>query len=237
MIPISFIGCSFLPKPPIDPPPPPEPCMSEVPWCDEVDQTCSTEESPCKHNPTQDPNHCELAPDCPVEPDPPPIDPPVDPIPPIGECPYVIPDAPRRIVAMKFGQGQGATIKICAGNAWCLENTGKNQRCCPPAPEGSPFAEACNAVLLKQACPLWMYKVDGSNVWKRCLSTPHPEMSCDHFDHDDPKTPDKYEGRKPVCLNDSDPVETGYWEVAHGFGYVKACTADGVCSNRVRVDK
>jgi hypothetical protein len=34
--------------------------------CHEVDppQTCSTEESPCWHNPTQDPEHCEFAPDC-----------------------------------------------------------------------------------------------------------------------------------------------------------------------------
>jgi hypothetical protein len=50
------------------PGPPPE-CMPGIPWCKDVGQTCSTDEKPCKTNPTQDPNYCELAPECP---DPPP---------------------------------------------------------------------------------------------------------------------------------------------------------------------
>ena len=56
----------------IDPPPPPE-CLRGIPWCG-VNQVCSTPESPCKHNPTTDPNHCELAPICPLPPPPPPSD-------------------------------------------------------------------------------------------------------------------------------------------------------------------
>ncbi len=49
-----------------DPTPPPE-CLPGIPWCDQVNQTCSKPDSPCKHNPTSDPNHCELAPACPPE--------------------------------------------------------------------------------------------------------------------------------------------------------------------------
>ena len=59
------------------PPQPPEPpwvCPIPAPWCDEVGQQCSTPESPCAHNPTTNPKHCELAADC-TEP-PPPVPPP-----------------------------------------------------------------------------------------------------------------------------------------------------------------
>ncbi len=48
-----------------DPTPPPPECLPEIPWCNDVDQTCSGPTTPCKHNPTSDPNHCELAPNCP----------------------------------------------------------------------------------------------------------------------------------------------------------------------------
>jgi len=63
------------------PPQPPEPpwvCPIPAPWCDEVGQQCSTPESPCVHNPTDDPEHCELAADCaePPPPEPPPEPPP-----------------------------------------------------------------------------------------------------------------------------------------------------------------
>lgn len=219
-------------NPPI-PPEPPWECPLDMPECGTVNQQCSSPESPCWHNPTQDPKHCEEAPKCPELPPNLPPD-----IPPIRPCPYPIPaNAEIKLVAKPFGQGQDVTVKVCAGNEWCLKYTGKNQTCCPPAPEGSPYSIDCGAVLLKQACPSWIYLSDGTTQWKQCLSPPNPEMSCDHFDHDDPQTPNKYEGKNPQCLNDFNPVETGYWQVAHGWGYVKACTADGVCSNRVRVDK
>jgi hypothetical protein len=45
-------------------------CTLDMPWCKDVGQTCSSDESPCKHNPTQDPDHCEEAPACPDEPEP-----------------------------------------------------------------------------------------------------------------------------------------------------------------------
>lgn len=89
-------GCGLLP--PINPPrpnptptptPPPDwSCPLASPWCHELvpPAACSTVEQPCVHNPTQDPNHCELAPACPTEPTPP--DPPEPP--PATECAPVL---------------------------------------------------------------------------------------------------------------------------------------------------
>lgn len=76
----SLAGCGFLPPinqpgpgpaPTPTPTPPPAACMPGVPWCSDVGQECSSTDKPCKHNPTQDPAHCELAPACPEEPRPP----------------------------------------------------------------------------------------------------------------------------------------------------------------------
>lgn len=51
----------------------PDDPLASVPWCHELDPpaTCSTSAVPCKHNPTTDPTHAELAPACPEEPAPP----------------------------------------------------------------------------------------------------------------------------------------------------------------------
>jgi hypothetical protein len=72
-------GCDGWPPNP-QPTPTPEPtptptpweCQLEMPRCDLVEppQQCSSVESPCWHNPTQDPHHCEEAPKC-EEPPPP----------------------------------------------------------------------------------------------------------------------------------------------------------------------
>lgn len=58
------------PTPTPSPTPPPQECLPGVPWCNVVGQTCSTPTSQCKHNPTSDPAHCELAPICPTPPPP-----------------------------------------------------------------------------------------------------------------------------------------------------------------------
>ena len=146
----------------------------------------------------------------------------------LSSCPYEIPDVERQLSIKAYGQGFDATPKVCAGNAWCLEHTGKDQRCCPPAPEGSDYALVCNTAVLKQACPVWQYSEDGK-TWKTCRADPHPVASCDHFDRDDPQTP-QYEGTNPICLGDGDPVQTGYWMIPHGKAKIRACSADGVCS-------
>lgn len=77
---IGFLGAEKCPDNPIpEPTPTPTPtpipeCLPGIPWCQDVFQKCSTPESQCKHNPSSDPNYCELAPPCP-------------PIPPENPCP------------------------------------------------------------------------------------------------------------------------------------------------------
>ena len=65
------LGLAQLPGCPGDgPQPTPTPipweCELGFPYCDDTEppQQCSTEESPCVHNPTDNPQHCEVAPDC-----------------------------------------------------------------------------------------------------------------------------------------------------------------------------
>ena len=60
-------------KPPKPPEPPPAECLPGVAWC-VAGQSCGM----CKHNPTPDPGHCEMAPPCATPPpvEPPPVTPP-----------------------------------------------------------------------------------------------------------------------------------------------------------------
>lgn len=55
------------PTPTPEPTPPPE-CLPGVPWCKDVQQQCSSPESPCKTNPSPDPEYCEYAFPCPTPP-------------------------------------------------------------------------------------------------------------------------------------------------------------------------
>lgn len=73
------------PTPEPSPTPTPSVCLPDVPWCHEVNQTCSFPDNPCKHNPSQDPNHCELAAPCPEMP-PTPEPTPTPPNPNPGQC-------------------------------------------------------------------------------------------------------------------------------------------------------
>lgn len=59
-------------------PPLPWECPIDAPWCHGLNppQSCSTPDSPCVHNPTTNPEHCELAPACQDPPPDPTCDPP-----------------------------------------------------------------------------------------------------------------------------------------------------------------
>jgi hypothetical protein len=72
---LAAASCGGNPDPDPEPTPPPWECPLPMPGCHEVGQHCSSEASPCWHNPTTDPEHCEEAPACPPDPDPDP-DPP-----------------------------------------------------------------------------------------------------------------------------------------------------------------
>jgi len=60
-------GCDEQPSGAVcRPEPPPTECLPGVEWCDKLvpPAQCSSLSRPCKHNPTQDPGYCELAPTC-----------------------------------------------------------------------------------------------------------------------------------------------------------------------------
>jgi hypothetical protein len=82
------------------PVPEPEECLPDVPWCKDVNQQCSTPESPCKTNPSSDPEYCEYAPDCQT---PPPAGP--------STCAEIAhPDDPRWTTLTRKAQKQDAVI-------------------------------------------------------------------------------------------------------------------------------
>ena len=112
-----------------------------MPECGEVDQQCSSPESPCWHNPTANPEHCEEAEPCPVEPppiDPPPIDPPVP-----GECTF-----PQGVPNSDFTSGPATHTLGTQVNA-AMERVA---RCsagtdCSAGPSADEFFDAVNAEL------------------------------------------------------------------------------------------
>ena len=76
---VSSCGGVGPPPGPVPTPTPAPVCMPDVPWCSDTGQTCSSPSGPCKHNPTADPNHCELAAPCPPGPTPTPTPTPTPP--------------------------------------------------------------------------------------------------------------------------------------------------------------
>lgn len=76
---VSSCGGVGPPPGPVPTPTPAPACMPEVQWCSDTGQTCSSPSGPCKHNPTADPNHCELAAPCPPGPTPTPTPTPTPP--------------------------------------------------------------------------------------------------------------------------------------------------------------
>ena len=79
---VALVGCAWPPWNPPNPEPTPTPTPTPPPWecslpypgCHEYDPPlqCSSEDKPCWHNPTQNPEHCEEAPKC-EDPEPPPL--------------------------------------------------------------------------------------------------------------------------------------------------------------------
>ena len=141
-------------------PPPPWECPIDAPWCHEMDppQACSAPDRPCVHNPTNDPEHCELAPECPEPPPPPPA----------GRCPQGKPQARG---PLPHGPGvYDATPAVCKAD-WTPEcYTGRY--CHPVACEGADNAEDrkfCEEQLMGGTAPVWELRVTEGNL---CL-VPH----------------------------------------------------------------
>ena len=227
---------------PIEPPPPPE-CLPGIPWCHEVDQSCSLPDKPCKHNPSSDPNHCELAPDCEAPPPPPP-----DP----GVCPKEFTGNRVYMRHKDYGNGQDSTVRVTGDPQFCYLIHGVPVNDCHL--EGWVSRAACEIALLGKfvgkpyACPVWEYKTSDNPIPHLCVDDTNPALpaSCDHFgdpvNRDDPKTPTTgdtletlqgFEGRPLECglQRDSHGPIAGFFVIAHGKGDLRACRPDGLeCS-------
>jgi hypothetical protein len=105
--------------------------------------------------------------------------------------------------------------------------------------ESWPTRTQCEMELM-HGCPIWQYTVDGTTI-HGCFDDQAAPASCDHFGsvgyQDDPKTPTTgdtlwnlrgFEGRPLQCglqRNAFGPM-AGFFTVAHGIGYVRACKPD-----------
>lgn len=108
--------------------------------------------------------------------------------------------------------------------------------------EGWPNRAKAEMELLK-GCPIWQYR-QGPQIYS-CLQVEDDpsKMSCDHFGsveyRDDPITP-AFEGQPIECGLQRDGRRNpmaGFWIVAHGKGWVRACRPDGDgCGPWVEVD-
>lgn len=155
------------PDPPPPPPPPPpdpvDPCPDhedlDMPWCHEVNQTCSEPDSPCKHNPSSDPCYEEQAPPCP------PPDPPADPPPdPPAERPGILEGTPQaRVYWYQENRIADATPAIC--NPKRCDMVGYAGRyCCPPVPDADPRRGELEKELMGGDKPVWELEVDSGNL-------------------------------------------------------------------------
>lgn len=128
-LPFTILGLLMLPgcpgggpgPQPTPSPPPYTPACQELldqgyKWCHaEPPQTCSSTETPCVHNPTSDPRHCEEAPKC--EEPPPEL--------PQPQCPQFT--------------DRGGTVRSVDGECDCYLGQAWNP--CPPTAEGCSFPQ------------------------------------------------------------------------------------------------
>jgi len=237
----TLTGCSLISElipiisPPVTTPPTTEPpaqvCLPELPWCSDVGLTCGE----CKHNPTQDPNHCEKAPECP----PVPIDPwTKPPLPANGTyCPKKL-DPNTTTVFMEanyWGQGIDSSVRVWGDVEFCQIIHGVETKNCHL--EGWKYRVWCEMELLS-GCPVWQFTVDDGKTWHSCSDNRQAKISCDHFGsteyRDDPQTP-QFEGRPIECAKQTDEFgyKAGFFMIPHGAGKVRACKPDETgCSTR-----
>lgn len=153
-----------------------------------------------------------------------------------------------------YGNGLEATPTVQGDCAYCasvgLGTMGDGSlRCgCPLYGDGHPDRLAKELATMG-GCPTWQYftaKHGSSDAPIACTQRDGYDdgggMSCDHFgdtvNRDDPNT-EPFEGMPQVCgiQRDSAGLPTaGFFIIAHGDGYVRACDAVGEhCGQWVRV--
>ena len=200
-----------------------------------MDQTCSSPESPCVHNPTTDPEHCEYGPPCEGDG--------------ADVCTLGTPHASQvdrpEVALAAYGRGHHATPLGCFGrDYYCTtgpegmnwpEACAEGKRCGPVAPLGHPQRVACERVFLGADCPVWRGE---------CTAPIEPPRTC-------PITFDILIGDDPHFMNRACPAPVGnhverpivYWARGEGRGKIFACAQnpDGTliaCTNRPkRIDQ
>lgn len=188
-------------------PPPPWQCELDMPGCHETDppQQCSSEESPCWHNPTGSPEHCEEAPKC-------------------EEPPVELPE-PQCTQFMDRGgtvRPLGESCDCYFGHAW---NPCESEECVFPqgVPEGE-FVEGGTTHVLGTQVNAAMERVTRCQTGTNCDAGP----SADEF-FDQVNAELRAQGLCAGRHNDSPPGAsdeiavatacTGTWESYHVYNY------------------
>ncbi len=233
LVPVLLAASWCQPNPKPTPTPIPEPTVPS-PIC-EIDQVCG-----CWHQPPgQD---WQQLPPCPT-PTPTPVPTPTPtPTPqPQTACPKTLAEGAYVYVTNKaYGQGFDAGVRVKGDKEFCRLIHGVEVNDCHL--EGWPRRSACEMELMG-GCPVWQYAVDKNGNGKQvCHDDQYAVASCDHFgdpvDRDDPKTPTTgdtvatlvgFEGRPLECglQRDAFGPYAGFFTVAHGKGYIRACKPDG----------
>jgi hypothetical protein len=155
----------------------------------------------------------------------------VAPTPPVTYLPKPLaPGARVYLNNKKHGQGLDSTVRIYGDQELCEMVHGVKVNDCHL--EGLPNRVKAEMELLG-GCPIWQYR-QGPQIYD-CHQVENDEnkMSCDHFGNaeyrDDPITV-QFEGQPAECglQRDADGnPKAGFWIVAHGNGWVRACRPDG----------
>lgn len=146
----------------------------------------------------------------------------------------------------KHGQGIDSTVRVRGDLKFCqmIHGDGPNVGADCHL-EGWPN-RALAEVEIADGCPVWQSRTAADMSPRRCSDGDNglgeAGISCDHFGsvefRDDPKTPE-FEGKPVECGKQRDQYGpmAGFWMVAHGKGWVRACLPNGSgCGPWVEVD-
>jgi hypothetical protein len=139
------------------------------------------------------------------------------------------------------GHGEDATVRLRGPACTALYGPGVTD--CHLEALGQPGNWRCSWYLIG-GCPVWQYSLDKKKA-EVCDEDDHRDMvmSCDHFGtqpaQDDPTTKNVFEGLPALCGEQRDihgPI-AGFFTVAHGKGFVRACSTDyKICGPWIAVD-
>lgn len=146
----------------------------------------------------------------------------------------------------KHGQGVDSTVRVRGDLKFCqlIHGDGPNVGADCHL-EGWPN-RALAEMELADGCPVWQSRTAADPTPRRCSNGDNglgeAGISCDHFGsvefRDDPQTPE-FEGKPVECSKQFDQYGpmAGFWVVAHGKGWVRACLPNGSgCGPWVEVD-